>query len=173
MPRASDVQLSLSVRQEGSGAMRMLLPAAYSLTHEPENSPCAVHPVERALLPIYRRIDSLQSAISPRTFVHSITCLTTASSITSFYIEETKYMFSPAVDPSTAGLSMPLDSGRIHSLLAVLSQKKNDVVFRPCSCARTGRGYPVLLRLLFLYKTPCAFRLTYSSPAPTMMWSRS
>ncbi len=38
MPRASDVQLLLSVRQEGSGAMRMLLPATYSLTHEPEIS---------------------------------------------------------------------------------------------------------------------------------------
>ena len=75
MPRASDVQLSLSVRQEGSGAMRMLLRAAYSLTHEPENSSPIVDLVERALLPIYRRIDSLQSAISlsPRTFVHSTT----------------------------------------------------------------------------------------------------
>ncbi len=73
MPRASDVQLSLSVRQEGSGAMRVSLRAAYSLTHEPENSSSVVHPVERASLPIYKRIDSLQSAISPRTFVHSTT----------------------------------------------------------------------------------------------------
>jgi len=73
MPRASDVQLSLSVRQEGSGAMRMSLRAAYSLTHEPENSSSVVHPVERASLPIYKRIDSLQSAISPRTFVHYTT----------------------------------------------------------------------------------------------------
>ena len=38
MPRAGESQLLLSVRQEGSGAMRMLLRAAYSLTHEPENS---------------------------------------------------------------------------------------------------------------------------------------
>ncbi len=38
MPRAGESQLSLSVRQEGSGAMRMSLRAAYSLTHEPENS---------------------------------------------------------------------------------------------------------------------------------------
>ncbi len=38
MPHASDWQLSLSVRQEGSGAMRMLLLAAYSLTHELEIS---------------------------------------------------------------------------------------------------------------------------------------
>ncbi len=73
MPRAGDSQLSLSVRQEGSGAMRMLLRAAYSLTHEPESSSRVIHPVERALLPIYRRIDSLQSDISPRTFVHSTT----------------------------------------------------------------------------------------------------
>ena len=73
MPRASDVQLSLSVLQEGSGAMRMLLRAAYNLTHEPEKSSYAVHPVERASLPIYKRIDSLQSAISPQTFVHSTT----------------------------------------------------------------------------------------------------
>ena len=125
MPRASDVQLSLSVRQEGSGAMRMLLRAAYSLTHEPEISSYAVHQVERRSLPIYRRIDSLQSAISPRTFIHSTTCLTTASSITPFYIEETNCTFSPAVDPSTAGLSLPLDSGRIHSLLAyALSKEK-------------------------------------------------
>ncbi len=88
MPRASDVQLSLSVRQEGSGAMRMLLRAAYNLTHEPDKSPDVVHYVERASLPIYRRIDSLQSAISPRTFIHSTTCLTTVSSITPFYIEK-------------------------------------------------------------------------------------
>jgi len=73
MSRASESQLSLSIRQEGSGAMRMLLRAAYSLTHEPEKSSYAVHPVERASLPIYRGIDSLQSAISPRTFVHSTT----------------------------------------------------------------------------------------------------
>ncbi len=73
MPRAGESQLSLSVRQEGSGAMRMLLRAAYSLTHEPEKFSCAVHQVERASLPIYKRIDSLQSAISPRTFVHSTT----------------------------------------------------------------------------------------------------
>ena len=73
MARASESQLSLSVRQEGSGAMRMSLRAAYSLTHEPEKSSYAVHPVERASLPIYKRIDSLQSAISPRTFVHSTT----------------------------------------------------------------------------------------------------
>ncbi len=73
MPRAGDVQLSLSIRQEGSGAMRMLLRAAYSLTHEPKNPPCVVRPVERASLPIYKWIDSLQSAISPRTFMHSTT----------------------------------------------------------------------------------------------------
>lgn len=73
MPRAGDVQLSLSVRQEGSGAMRMLLRAAYSLTHEPESSSWVIHPVERRSLRIYKRIDSLQSAISPRTFVHSTT----------------------------------------------------------------------------------------------------
>lgn len=48
MPRAGESKLSLSVRQEGSGAMRMLLRAAYSLTHEPENFPCVVHLVERA-----------------------------------------------------------------------------------------------------------------------------
>ncbi len=70
MPRASESQLSLSIRQEGSGAMRMLLRAAYSLTNEPEDSPHAVHPVERRSLLIYRRIDSLQSSIFPRTFVH-------------------------------------------------------------------------------------------------------
>ena len=121
MPCASESQLSLSIRQEGSGAMRMLLRAAYSLTHEPENSSCA----ERGALPIYRRIDSLQSAISPRTFMHSTTCLTTVSSITPFYIEETNCTFLPAVDPSTAGLSMHLDSERIHSLLAcALSKEK-------------------------------------------------
>ena len=37
MPRAGESQLSLSVRQEGSGAMRMLLRAAYRLTHELES----------------------------------------------------------------------------------------------------------------------------------------
>ncbi len=37
MPRAGESQLSLSVRQEGSGAMRMWLRAAYSLTHEPKS----------------------------------------------------------------------------------------------------------------------------------------
>jgi len=47
MSRAGELQLSLSVRQEDSGAMRMSLRAAYSLTHEPEDSPHAVHPVER------------------------------------------------------------------------------------------------------------------------------
>ena len=125
MPRAGESQLSLSVRQEVSGAMRMLLRAAYSLTHEPEKSSCAVYQVGSASLPIYRRIDSLQSAISPRTFMHSTTCLTTVSSITPFYIEETNCTFLPAVDPSTAGLSMHLDSERIHSLLAcALSKEK-------------------------------------------------
>ena len=125
MPRAGESQLSLSVRQEGSGAMRMLLRAAYSLTHEPEISSYAVHQVERRSLPIYRRIDSLQSAISPRTFMHSTTCLTTVSSITLFSIEQTRCAFSPAVDPSTAGLPLPLDSGRIHSFLAcALSKEK-------------------------------------------------
>jgi len=73
MPRSGEKHLLLSVRQESSGAMRMLLRAAYSLTHEPEKSSYAVHPVERASLPIYKRIDSLQSAISPQTFVHSTT----------------------------------------------------------------------------------------------------
>lgn len=48
MPRASESQLSLSVRQEGSGAMRVLLRAAYNLTHEPEKSSHVVHLVERA-----------------------------------------------------------------------------------------------------------------------------
>lgn len=156
MPRAGDVQLSLSVRQEGSGVMRMLLRAAYSLTHEPENSSCVVHPVERASLPIYRRIDSLQSAISPRTSMHSATCLTTTSSITPFYIEKTKCTFSPAVDPSTAGLhcSWIRDESIPYSL--ALSQKKNVVVFRPCPCARTGRGCPVRLRsIISLQHTLC------------------
>ncbi len=87
MLRASDVQLSLSIRQEGSGAMRMLLRAAYSLTHEPEISSYAVQQIERRSLPIYRRIDSLQSTISPRIFMHSITCLIPVSSITPFYLE--------------------------------------------------------------------------------------
>ena len=132
VPRASDVQLSLSVRQEGSGAMRVLLRAAYSLTHEPENSSCVVHPVERASLPIYRRNDSLQSAISSRIFMHSTTCLTTASFITPYYIEKTRCTFSPAVDPSTEGLSLPLDSEQIHSLLVCdLLKKKIPSFFCP------------------------------------------
>ena len=147
MPRAGESQLSLSVRQEGSGAMRMLLRAAYSLTHEPENSSCVVHPVERASLPIYRRIDSLQSAISPRTSMHSATCLTTASSITPFYIEKTKCTFSPAVDPSTAGLSLPLDSRRIHSLLACAlpKEKRRRFSSMPSRADRTGLSRPSTL----------------------------
>ncbi len=151
MPRASESQLSLSIRQEGSGAMRMLLRAAYSLTHEPEKFSCAVHQVERAALPIYRRNDSLQSAISPRTFMHSITCLTTTSFITPFYIEQTKSTFSPAVDSSTAGLSLPLDSGRIHSLLAcaLSKEKRRRFSSMPSRADRTGLSRPSTLYRLF------------------------
>lgn len=54
----------------------------------------------------------------------------------------------PVVDPSTAGVSLPLDLGQIHSLFARTLFKKNDVVFRPCPRARTGRGYPVRLRYI-------------------------
>lgn len=156
MPRASESQLSLSIRQEGSGAMRMLLRAAYSLTHEPEKSSYAVHPVERALLPIYRRIDSLQSALSPRTFMYSTTRLTTASSITPFYIEQTKSTFSPAVDPSTAGLSLPLDSGRIHSLLACALSKEKRRRFSSMllRADRTGLSRPSTL-IVPLQNTLC------------------
>ncbi len=125
--------------------------AAYSLTHEPENSSSVVHPVERASLPIYRRIDSLHSAISPRTFMHSTTCLIPVSSITPFYIEKTKCTFSPAVDPATASLSMPLDSGRIHSLLAcALSKEKrrrfSSMLWR---ADRTGLSRPSTFYHLF------------------------
>ncbi len=47
MPRVSESQLSLSVRQEDSGAMRMWLRAAYSLTHEPESSIVFYMTIER------------------------------------------------------------------------------------------------------------------------------
>ena len=159
MPRASDVQLSLSVRQEGSGAMRVLLRAAYSLTHEPEKTSYAVHPVERASLPIYRRNDSLQSAISSRTFMHSATCLTITSSIAPFYTEKTMYHVylltrSGSVHCGSFHCSWIWDKSIPFSL--ALSQKKNDVVFRPCSCARTGRGCPVRLRsIVSLQHTLC------------------
>lgn len=145
MPRASDVQLSLSVRQEGSGAMRMLLRAAYSLTHEPEISSYAVHQIERKSLPIYRKIDSLQSAISSRTFMHSTTCLT-LHSITLFY-EQTRCTFSPAVDLSTADFSLPLDSGRIHSLLAcaLSKEKRRRFSSMPLRADRTGLPRPPTL----------------------------
>lgn len=140
MPRASDVQLSLSVRQEGSGAMRMLLHAAYSLTHEPEISSYVVHPVERRSLPIYRIIHSLQSAISSRIFMHSTTCLTTASSITPYYIEKTRCTFSP-----------PLDSGRILSLFAcaLSKEKRRRFSSMPLRADRTGLSRPSTLYHLF------------------------
>ena len=53
MPRAGESQLSLSVRQEGSGAMRMWLHAAYSLTHEPESSFVFYMTIERLDSNIY------------------------------------------------------------------------------------------------------------------------
>ena len=63
MARASESQLSLSVRQEGSGAMRMLLRAAYSLTHEPENSFVVYVTIERLDSNIYVMINQSKSAI--------------------------------------------------------------------------------------------------------------
>ena len=174
MPRAGESQLSLSVRQEGGGAMRMLLRAAYNLTHELEKFSCVVHPGERRSLPIYRRNDSLQSAISPRTFMHCTTCLTTVSSVTPFYIEQTKCTFSPAVYPSTAGLSMHLDSGTNPFPTRLRSLKRKTSSFFVHALARGQDGVnPSVYALSSLYSTPCAFRLTYFSPAPTMMWSRS
>jgi len=133
MPRVGESQLSLSVRQEGSGAMRMLLRAAYNLTHELENSFPIVHPVERESLPTGGLIQ-LEN-LSTLTFMHSTTCLTPASSIIALYIEQTRCTFSPAVDSSTAGLSMHLDSERIHSL--------------PLRADRTGLSRPSTLYHLF------------------------
>ena len=63
MPRASESQLSLSVRQEGSGAMRMLLRAAYSLTHEPESSFVVYVTIERPNGNIFVIINQSKSAI--------------------------------------------------------------------------------------------------------------
>lgn len=63
MPRASESQLSLSVRQEDSGAMRMLLRAAYSLTHEPESSFVFYMIIERLDRNIYVIINQSKSAI--------------------------------------------------------------------------------------------------------------
>ena len=63
MPRAGESQLSLSVRQEGSGAMRMWLRAAYSLTHEPESSFVFYMTIERLDSNIYVIINQSKSAI--------------------------------------------------------------------------------------------------------------
>lgn len=107
--------------------------------------------------------------------MHSTTCLTITFSIAAFYIEKTMYhvYFLTRSGSVHCGSFNALGFGTNPFLTRLRSQKKNGVVFRPCSCARTGRGCPVRLRLSSLYSTPCAFRLTYSSPAPTMMWSRS
>ncbi len=73
-------------------------------------------------------------------------------------MEQTRCTFSPAVDhPSTAGLSLPLDSGRIHSLLAcALSKEKRRRFSSMLLRARTGRRYPVRLRsIVSLQHTLC------------------
>ncbi len=151
MPRAGESQLSLSVWQEDSGAMRMLLRAAYSLTHEPEDSPHVVHTVERRSLLIYRRIDSLRSAISPQIFMHSTTCLTPASSITSFNIEKNRCTLSSAVDVSTADVSLPLDLGQIHSIFAraFFKEKRSRFSSMLSRADRTGVSRPSTLYYSF------------------------
>jgi len=63
MPRAGESQLPLSVRQEGSGAMRMWLRAAYSLTHEPESSFVFYMTTKRLDRNIYVIINQSKSAI--------------------------------------------------------------------------------------------------------------
>ncbi len=162
MPRAGESQLSLSVRQEGSGAMRMLLRAAYSLTHEPENSSCVVHPVERASLHIYRRNNSLHISylfLNLRTLYY---CLTTASSITPFYLYRKEQIY------------FLTRSGSVHcGRLAAFGFGTNPFLIRSCFLQRKTKPFfvhalargqdgvaPSAYAIPFLYKAPCAFRLT-------------
>mgnify|MGYP000948617216 FL=1 len=115
MPRAGESQLSLSVQQEGSGAMRMSLRAAYSLTHEPESSFAVVYvTTKRPDGNIYVIINRSRSSFYPQTSIHSITSkLTIISRKALSSIEKTMYTFLPPVDPSTlsradsTGLSRP------------------------------------------------------------------
>jgi len=71
MPRAGESQLSLSVRQEGSGAMRMSLRPAYSLTHEPESSSIVYVETERPDENIQFIINQSRRSILQWTSIHS------------------------------------------------------------------------------------------------------
>lgn len=64
-PRSNESQLSLSIRQEGSGAMRMLLLAVYSLKHEPKSSFVVYVSIERSNRNVYVGINRSESTFYP------------------------------------------------------------------------------------------------------------
>lgn len=84
-------------------------------------------------------------------------------------------------------ISILVHSGSIHcGLLTAFGFGTNPFLTCLCSLKRKTSsffvhalargqdgGVPSVYALSSLYSTPCAFKLTYSSPAPTMMWSRS
>lgn len=147
MPRTRESQLSLSVRQEDSGAMRMLLRAAYSLTHEPESS-FFYMTIERLDRNIYVIINQSTSAIRLKTSIHSITTrFTTISQIPLFPMEKTMHRLLPAVDGSTAGVSLLLDLEQIHYIFArtFFKEKRRRFSSMLSRADRTGLSRPSTL----------------------------